>query len=63
MHHHDGRMYYQQYFKWLDDFFGFTEDEIRTNNSSSTRKRVGLNNMNNKGRRDVDIVKDQNVNE
>lgn len=23
-HHHDGRVYYQQYFKYLDDFFGFT---------------------------------------
>ena len=28
-HHHDGRVYYQQYFKWLDDLFGFTEDDIR----------------------------------
>lgn len=27
MHHHDGRVYYQQYFKYLDDFFGFTEEE------------------------------------
>lgn len=25
-HHHDGRVYYQQYFKYLDDFFGFTKD-------------------------------------
>mmetsp|Transcript_18198 Transcript_18198/g.25044 ORF Transcript_18198/g.25044 Transcript_18198/m.25044 type:complete len:415 (-) Transcript_18198:44-1288(-) len=26
-HHHNGRVYYQQYFKYLDDFFGFTEDD------------------------------------
>jgi sterol desaturase/sphingolipid hydroxylase (fatty acid hydroxylase superfamily) len=26
-HHHDGRVYYQQYFKYLDDFFGFTQEE------------------------------------
>mmetsp|Transcript_1505 Transcript_1505/g.3192 ORF Transcript_1505/g.3192 Transcript_1505/m.3192 type:complete len:401 (+) Transcript_1505:207-1409(+) len=26
-HHHDGRVYYQQYFKYLDDFFGFTNDK------------------------------------
>lgn len=28
-HHHNGRVYYQQYFKYLDDFFGFTEDQQR----------------------------------
>ena len=28
-HHHDGRVYYQQYFKYLDDFFGFTEKSLR----------------------------------
>ena len=28
-HHHDGRVYYQQYFKYLDDFFGFTDEGIR----------------------------------
>ena len=27
-HHHDGRVYYQQYFKYLDDFFGFTDERI-----------------------------------
>ena len=27
-HHHDGRVYYQQYFKYLDDFFGNTEDDL-----------------------------------
>ncbi|KAL3939399.1 MAG: hypothetical protein SGBAC_005867 [Bacillariaceae sp.] len=27
-HHHDGRVYYQQYFKYLDDFFGFTKDGL-----------------------------------
>jgi sterol desaturase/sphingolipid hydroxylase (fatty acid hydroxylase superfamily) len=27
-HHHDGRVYYQQYFKYLDDFFGFTEEGV-----------------------------------
>jgi sterol desaturase/sphingolipid hydroxylase (fatty acid hydroxylase superfamily) len=25
-HHENGRVYYQQYFKYLDDFFGFTEE-------------------------------------
>lgn len=24
-HHHNGRVYYQQYFKYIDDFFGFVE--------------------------------------
>jgi len=28
-HHHDGRVYYQQYFMWLDDFFGFTNDNVK----------------------------------
>mmetsp|Transcript_4327 Transcript_4327/g.9375 ORF Transcript_4327/g.9375 Transcript_4327/m.9375 type:complete len:324 (+) Transcript_4327:2-973(+) len=27
-HHHDGRVYYQQYFKYLDDFFGNTEEAL-----------------------------------
>ena len=26
-HHHNGRVYYQQYFKYIDDFFGFVEKE------------------------------------
>jgi len=26
-HHHNGRVYYQQYFKYLDDFFGFVIEE------------------------------------
>lgn len=26
-HHHDGRVYYQQYFKYLDDFFGLTKED------------------------------------
>ena len=40
-HHHDGRVYYQQYFKYLDDFFGFTEKSLRigdwrkTNNNNN----------------------------
>ncbi|VEU36795.1 unnamed protein product [Pseudo-nitzschia multistriata] len=32
-HHHNGRVYYQQYFKYIDDFFGFVEkdgDENKT---------------------------------
>lgn len=29
-HHHNGRVYYQQYFKYIDDFFGFTEGEGKT---------------------------------
>jgi len=26
-HHHNGRIYYQQFFKYIDDFFGFTDIE------------------------------------
>eukprot|EP00536_Pseudo-nitzschia_multiseries_P008496 jgi/Psemu1/287833/fgenesh1_pg.216_\ len=26
-HHHNGRVYYQQYFKYIDDFFGFVEKD------------------------------------
>ena len=35
-HHHDGRVYYQQYFKYLDDFFGFTEKSLRIGNWRKT---------------------------
>mmetsp|Transcript_30600 Transcript_30600/g.62459 ORF Transcript_30600/g.62459 Transcript_30600/m.62459 type:complete len:284 (-) Transcript_30600:273-1124(-) len=27
-HHHDGRVYYHQYFKYLDDFFGSTDEGV-----------------------------------
>jgi sterol desaturase/sphingolipid hydroxylase (fatty acid hydroxylase superfamily) len=41
-HHHDGRVYYQQYFKYLDDFFGFTDEGIaqkkQEKNRSATKK-------------------------
>lgn len=43
-HHHDGRVYYQQYFKYLDDFFGHTEDKIgrKTASKATASGRVSL---------------------
>ena len=26
-HHENGKVYYQQYFKYLDDFFGFVDED------------------------------------
>lgn len=39
-HHHDGRVYYQQYFKYLDDFFGFTEKSLRIGDWRKTNNAV-----------------------
>jgi sterol desaturase/sphingolipid hydroxylase (fatty acid hydroxylase superfamily) len=35
-HHHDGRVYYQQYFKYLDGFFGFTDEGITKERNSKS---------------------------
>ena len=40
-HHHNGRVYYQQYFKYIDDFFGFTED-LGKNEHETIRRGVEL---------------------
>jgi len=40
-HHHNGRVYYQQYFKYIDDFFGFTEGKGK-NEHETIRKGVEL---------------------
>jgi hypothetical protein len=37
-HHHNGRVYYQQYFKYIDDFFGFTEDRGKKNEHETIRR-------------------------
>lgn len=39
-HHHNGRVYYQQYFKYIDDFFGFVEDD-RSSKSKKTTLAIG----------------------
>jgi len=36
-HHHDGRLYYQQFFKYLDDFFGFSEEALGLGSSAPSR--------------------------
>ena len=41
-HHHNGRVYYQQYFKYIDDFFGFTEDKGTKNELETIRRGVEL---------------------
>eukprot|EP00579_Thalassiosira_antarctica_P025531 CAMPEP_0202019062 /NCGR_PEP_ID=MMETSP0905-20130828/41010_1 /ASSEMBLY_ACC=CAM_ASM_000554 /TAXON_ID=420261 /ORGANISM="Thalassiosira antarctica, Strain CCMP982" /LENGTH=352 /DNA_ID=CAMNT_0048580207 /DNA_START=295 /DNA_END=1353 /DNA_ORIENTATION=+ len=33
-HHHNGRVYYQQYFKYLDNFFGYTNDKEKGKKAS-----------------------------
>eukprot|EP00542_Grammatophora_oceanica_P018995 CAMPEP_0194048694 /NCGR_PEP_ID=MMETSP0009_2-20130614/28144_1 /TAXON_ID=210454 /ORGANISM="Grammatophora oceanica, Strain CCMP 410" /LENGTH=462 /DNA_ID=CAMNT_0038694633 /DNA_START=21 /DNA_END=1409 /DNA_ORIENTATION=+ len=38
-HHQDGRVYYQQYFKYLDDFFGFT-DEVRDRDNEQMKEKA-----------------------
>lgn len=40
-HHHNGRVYYQQYFKYIDDFFGFTEGS-NTSELETIRRGVEL---------------------
>lgn len=40
-HHHNGRVYYQQYFKYIDDFFGFTEGNNK-NELETIRRGVEL---------------------
>jgi sterol desaturase/sphingolipid hydroxylase (fatty acid hydroxylase superfamily) len=40
-HHHNGRVYYQQYFKYIDDFFGFTENRGK-NEHETIRRGVEL---------------------
>lgn len=35
-HHHNGRVYYQQYFKYIDDFFGFVEDDRSSKSKKPT---------------------------
>ena len=41
-HHHNGRVYYQQYFKYIDDFFGFTEDQGKKNELETIQRGVEL---------------------
>ena len=41
-HHHNGRVYYQQYFKYIDDFFGFTEDKGNKNEHETIRRGLEL---------------------
>ena len=41
-HHHNGRVYYQQYFKYIDDFFGFTEDKGKLNEHETIKRGLEL---------------------
>jgi len=41
-HHQVGKVYYQQYFKYLDDFFGFVQKEGNNNNKKKKKEELQI---------------------
>ena len=53
-HHHNGRVYYQQYFKYIDDFFGFTEEGGRKNEHETIQNGIKLRKLKQKQEERID---------